>query len=660
MAVNPIKPITASSATATSGSLTITVFGSVDCSNVYQGTMVHLGGFTPVEAVSGTAVDSGTGNSTITLRSVWPEVTTTARLTAFNSIEGLGQAIQRAQDVVANTAAIEALSGSGLIEKTGVTSYAVAPLTAAGKALLDDTSNTAQRTTLGLGTAATKDVTTSANDTTADRLLKVGDFGIGGSTTSSGTDLNAGDYVKSGIQITSAAISTLTNYPTQDSATSSRYLVEFIGLLTGNFIQRVTNRGTGVTYIREGFSSVFGTWKTMYNSGNSINPKDYGLGTNTVTIITDFTLALPSGHYKALLSTATGGPDTGAYQTSVTVENAVDSAGQTFIVKRVSATATVGKMWYGYRNGSTGAITWNELYHSSNSVNPLDFGVGSQGASLPTTDANSAIEGGIYRLTSSNTNTAFSGTATLIVSRSSNVVSQIQTDGSKMWSRRSTDTGATYNAWNEFYQSGNSVNPLDYGIGVGTAGTAPSVSNLDTNKASGLFKSNGGETGAPVSTSIGSVINLKRGTTDAVNQIFMRGNQADGQNQMFIRGGLASAFSPWSEVYHSSNTNFNVFGGTAASTVSSGVARGTTTVYFALPINSTIAPTSLTIASTFEIRDKTGNTTLVSGLTGADIVLARHNKKNANLLVTTSAVLTSGETYLLVCTATASTITVNF
>jgi hypothetical protein len=102
--------------------------------------------------------------------------------------------------------------------------------------------------------------------------------------------------------------------------------------------------------------------------------------------------------------------------------------------------------------------TWDgvkEVYHSGNSVNPLDFGLGTQSALISGLDANDAIESGFYRLTSSNTNAAFTGTATLIVTRSSNVVSQIQTDGTKIWFRRSTDTGATFSAWKELYHSGN-------------------------------------------------------------------------------------------------------------------------------------------------------------------------------------------------------------
>lgn len=42
------------------------------------------------------------------------------------------------------------------------------------------TNTTTARSNLGLGTAATANVTTSTTDSTANRLLKVGDFGIGG------------------------------------------------------------------------------------------------------------------------------------------------------------------------------------------------------------------------------------------------------------------------------------------------------------------------------------------------------------------------------------------------------------------------------------------------------------------------------------------------
>lgn len=109
MAIQPIKFLVSPSATATNGSKTITVTGNVDCSHVYSGTAIALGTRQVVEAVSGTKPD-GSGNSVITLRDDWTDPTTTAKLVAFNTIEGLAEAIRRAREVVQASEA--ALSGN--------------------------------------------------------------------------------------------------------------------------------------------------------------------------------------------------------------------------------------------------------------------------------------------------------------------------------------------------------------------------------------------------------------------------------------------------------------------------------------------------------------------------------------------------------------------
>lgn len=81
-------------------------------------------------------------------------------------------------------AALTSLSALGttadrMLYTTALNTFAEAPLTSFARTLLDDTSAPAMRTTLGLGTASIATLTTSQTDTTAGRVLKVGDHGIG-------------------------------------------------------------------------------------------------------------------------------------------------------------------------------------------------------------------------------------------------------------------------------------------------------------------------------------------------------------------------------------------------------------------------------------------------------------------------------------------------
>jgi hypothetical protein len=115
MAITSIQFLVSPSVTATNGSTTLNVTGSIDCSKVYSGTVILIAGSQAAEAVSGTIAD-GNGDSTITLRLPWPEATTTARMVSFNSIEGLTEAIRRAREIVSNIDIADATIQQQLID----------------------------------------------------------------------------------------------------------------------------------------------------------------------------------------------------------------------------------------------------------------------------------------------------------------------------------------------------------------------------------------------------------------------------------------------------------------------------------------------------------------------------------------------------------------
>ena len=122
MAITPIQFLLADVATATNGSTTISIQGTVpvntNASTVFSGSAVFIGGNQVVEGIAGTAFDPITGVSTITLRNEWPHPTVTARLVVFNTIEGLANAIQRARESAGATAEIQTAFGEVLTATT--------------------------------------------------------------------------------------------------------------------------------------------------------------------------------------------------------------------------------------------------------------------------------------------------------------------------------------------------------------------------------------------------------------------------------------------------------------------------------------------------------------------------------------------------------------
>lgn len=134
---------------------------------------------------------TGTGLETVAQLPIAQGGTNAATASAART--NLGLAI--GTDVQAYDADLQAISGLTSaadrgIYYTGSGTASLFTLTSAGRALLDDASASAQRTTLELGTAATATLTTSTTDTTGNRVLKREDFGIGVGSSDTGATWN--------------------------------------------------------------------------------------------------------------------------------------------------------------------------------------------------------------------------------------------------------------------------------------------------------------------------------------------------------------------------------------------------------------------------------------------------------------------------------------
>lgn len=301
MSLNPVRPLKSASATATQGSKIVTVSGGVNCSFLRSGSIISIGDKHLVDAVSGTVPD-GNGNSTITLRDEWPFTTQTARLIAFMSYEGLADAVVRLNQIAdAQSGALEgafsfmgnwsAVAGDfppAPGDDLGSQMYRISAAgTMGGRAyrvgeLIYYDQFTEQWRPLyeGLGTAATRDVTTSSTDTTSGRLLKVGDFGLTGTSIStSPTNAQIEGQLPNG------------SYRIDSSQTSSEKPFNFGTLLSFSYAPTSPDRQNQIAISnQEGLLAFRGTqegrhWNYVYHTRNILGTVSQSAGAPTGAVI---------------------------------------------------------------------------------------------------------------------------------------------------------------------------------------------------------------------------------------------------------------------------------------------------------------------------------------------------------------------------------------
>jgi len=321
-----------------------------------------------------------------------------------------------------------------------------------------------------------------------------------------------------------------------------------------------------------------------------------------------------------------------------------------------------------------GVGDWNIELDSGNSVNPLDYGIGGVGGEA-VLDANNNIENGLFKVTSSSTNVPLAGTATLLVNRSSNVITQTWDSGAFRYFRRSTNTGDTWDSWRLNFDSGNLINPVDFGLGdyaVGTKSDLKSI-NLDTLHSGGLFSgydgnnSNASTGGNPFPTDGGgfSLLSIK-GINDVVGeyttQLATRFTHILDQLRVMVRSSGALGFGEWVDMLHSGNTNLDVFGSDGgAKILAQGVFVNPYKATFLLPLSSNGVPVSITLGlGGFQVT-KNGFDNVEDNIPPSRVVLGpRSSYKLAEIEIEGFSGHTSGDPVFLRTVDASTKITVNF
>jgi hypothetical protein len=565
MAINPIHLLTASTAKATNGSSTIEVFGSIDTSRLFQGSVVTLGTFAAVEAISGTPVDSS-GNSTITLFQPWPEATTTARLSAFNSIEGLTGAIEKSRQVVANTSAIEDLSGTGFLERTGPTTYALNTVTTQAKSFLNDSTASEQRDTLKLGDAEV--------------FPNPLDFGLGisGNTIASLPKTSLDDLTIAGGVF--RVINTNTGTRPEGF---SQFGVVAVWRYDSKLISQIYIDANGKKASRVIKDTGVGDWDIEFNSGNSVNPLDFGIG---------------------------------PYRSNATSD-----------LKGVNIDSFAsGGLFTGFDGGNDNASTGD---------NPFP------------------ISGGAYSLINMN------GVTTSGASYKSQLAMRMNNKSAGVNIRARSVANEEYTDWVDVFHSGNTINPLDYGLKDAVA--LASDDNLDDIVKSGFYYNvTGGNTSGnnyPI-VSAGTLLVISKGINNSVqSQTFTRfgENQADTSWTRTYGG----SWSPWRLNYDSGNTNFNEWPVTAGRALTiNAIAINNNTVVVELPIVSKELPTGFSNAGSFQIIRVAGGQTVATGI--QPTLGSASTSRTAPALFADNGSFVSGEHYRVISESDSTKITVNF
>ena len=248
------------------------------------------------------------------------------------------------------------------------------------------------------------------------------------------------------------------------------------------------------------------------------------------------------------------------------------------------------------------------------------FGLGINATPPTMQDLDSPLTpSGYYLMTANVTNAGsrpagFNGYGTIVIRPY--VTGQISQDYLSIDNERATRWyNANTSSWTDWvvsYDSGNSVNPLDYGIGIyyNENAALKNQSNED-DLPSGLYTAyspnnvNASIGNAPKPTDGGaySLLNMQGVSPDARYYTTQLATLYDPSiTSMYFRTRASAGFSDWNEIYHSKNTNFNeVLGDSTTGLVLWGQAYNSSEIRFYVPIFKNKVATGITVQGTFSL-----------------------------------------------------------
>lgn len=236
-----------------------------------------------------------------------------------------------------------------------------------------------------------------------------------------------------------------------------------------------------------------------------------------------------------------------------------------------------------------------------------------------------------------------------------------------IWFRTKRNSSVDYDPWIELYHSGNSVNPLDYGIGIDSAtsnGAQLPSNDIDSfDNPSGMFLVASGVQGTkPDGLSGNAVLTHKIFTTDRQAQVW---HTCSGEGDIYIRElpTRAQGWTSWKKIFTEGNTNFNEFGGEADVPVANVRFRNGSTCLAFKDISGLVnAPSSISVTGTFKITNSIMTTPIISGIPANDIRLDKSSNGRLSFLILNidGSLLSLGEEYELMTETSSSKITLNF